>query len=127
MKLKYAAVFEKAPNNWAAYVPDVPGCISVGDTWDEMLAMIDEALRFHIDSMLEDGDPLPEPERSINEAIVHHIEVLDKGVAGAFPEYDFPPTIATRFEFVEIEVEVPEAARTGSEADRKVLETAAAG
>ena len=59
MKLRYAVVFEQTPNNYAAYVPDVPGCVSTGKTWDEMLAMIREALAFHIEAMLEDGEPLP--------------------------------------------------------------------
>ena len=40
MKLTYAVVFEQTPNNYGAYVPDVPGCVSTGKTWDEMQAMI---------------------------------------------------------------------------------------
>ena len=32
---KYAVVFEKAPNNWAAYVPDLPGCVTTGRTIEE--------------------------------------------------------------------------------------------
>ncbi len=55
MKLTYAVVFEQTPNNYCAYVPDVPGCVSVGDTWDEMQAMIREALAFHIEDPLESG------------------------------------------------------------------------
>ena len=52
MKRKYAVVFERSPNNYGAYVPDLPGCVSVGDTWEEMQAMITEAITFHIEDML---------------------------------------------------------------------------
>ena len=48
MKLKYVVVFERTANNWCAYAPDVPGCVSAGSSWEEMLEMIDEALTFHI-------------------------------------------------------------------------------
>ena len=109
MNLTYAVVFEKAPSNWCAYAPDVPGCVSVGDTWEEMLEMIDEALTFHIEGMLEDGELPPEPKMSIDEAIAHHIaEMSDETWQPSLEPYDFPPTVATRFEFVEIKVRVPE-------------------
>ena len=111
MKLTYVVVFEKAPNNWAAYAPDVLGCVSVGDTWDEMLEMIQEALTGHIELTLEYGDPLPEPKMSIDEAIAYHVEAMSDDAMEPWREsYDFPPTVATRFEFVEIEVCVPEPA-----------------
>jgi predicted RNase H-like HicB family nuclease len=58
---KYLVVIEKAPNNYSAYVPDLPGCISVGDTLEECERMIQEAIEFHIRGMREDGDPIPEP------------------------------------------------------------------
>ena len=59
MKLTYAVVFEQTPNNYCAYVPDVPGCVSTGGTWDEMQAMIREALAFHIEGLLEGASPSP--------------------------------------------------------------------
>ena len=112
MKLTYAVVFEKAPKNWAAYAPDVPGCVSTGCTWEKMLEMIDEALTFHIESMLEDGDPLPEPRMSIEEAIAYHNEPIDDWIMESYLEHgDDVPSLATRFEFVEIEVRVPEPVR----------------
>ncbi len=110
MKLTYVAVFERTPNNWAAYTPDVLGCVSVGDTWEEMLVMIREALTGHIELTLEDGDPLPEPKMSIDEAIAYHLEAMSDDSMEPWREsYDFPPTLATRFEPVEIEISVPEA------------------
>ena len=56
MKLIYAFVSEQTPNNYGAYAPDVPGCISTAGTPDQMLAMIHEALTFHIEALSEDGD-----------------------------------------------------------------------
>ena len=115
MKLTYAVVFVQTPNNYGAYVPDVPGCVSVGDTWDEMQAMIREALTFHIELLLEDGDPLPEPKMSIEDAIAYHNEPIPEDVLESYAEYggdgDDTPTISTRFELVEIEVPAPQAVR----------------
>ena len=50
MKLTCAVVIEQTPNNYAAYVPEVPGCISTAKTWGGMLAMLREALTVHIES-----------------------------------------------------------------------------
>ncbi len=105
MKLTYAVVFEQMPNNYSAHAPDVPGCVSTGDTWDEMLAMIREALTFHIELMIEDGDPVPESTMSIDDAIAYHAEPIPDDVVASYREFGEPaPTIATRFEMVEIEV-----------------------
>ena len=109
MKLTYAVVFEKTPNNWCAYAPDVPGCGSAGDTWEEMLEMIREALTGHIELTLEYGDPLPEPKMSIDEAIAHHIEAITDDTMESYLEFDDDtPSLSTRLEFVEIEVQVPQ-------------------
>jgi len=105
VKLTYAVVIEQMPNNYSAYVPDVPGCVSTGDTWDEMLAMIREALVFHLEAMLEDGEPLPEPKMSIDDAIAHHSEPIPQDVLDSYLEFGEPAlTLSTRFELVEIEV-----------------------
>ena len=44
MSLKYAVIFERAESNWAAYVPDLPGCMTTGRTLDETKAAIQEAI-----------------------------------------------------------------------------------
>ena len=112
MKLTYAVVFVRSPNNYGAYVPDVPGCVSVGDTWDEMQAMIREALTFHIEDLLEQGEPLPKPTMSIEDAIAYHNEPIPEDVLESYLEYgDDTPTLSTRFELVEIEVPAPQAVR----------------
>ena len=105
MKLTYAVVIEQAPNNYGAYAPDVPGCISTADTPGEMLAMIREALTVHIESLIEDGDSVPEPPMSIDEAIAHHRDALAEADEESLAEYgDAAPTLSTKFRLVEIEV-----------------------
>ena len=57
--MKYAVVYEQTPNNYAAYVPDLPGCIATGTTLEEVERLIGEGVRLHIDLMRESGDPIP--------------------------------------------------------------------
>ena len=105
MKLTYAVVIEQYPSNYGAYAPDVPGCISTADTPDEMLAMIHEALTFHIEELIDGGDPLPAPSMSVDEAIAYHSEILADADATVQAEYgEAPPMLSTRFESVEIEI-----------------------
>jgi len=59
--MKYAVVIEHADDNYAAYVPDLPGCVSTGVTLDETEKTIREAIDFHIDGLKEDGLPIPRP------------------------------------------------------------------
>ena len=58
---KYAVVFEKAPSNWAAYVPDLPGCVTTGRSIEETRRLIAEAIQFHIEGMRLRGESVPEP------------------------------------------------------------------
>ena len=60
--MRFAVVIEKGENSDGAYVPDLPGCISVGDTLNEAEQMIREAIEFHLEGMLLDGDPIPQPD-----------------------------------------------------------------
>lgn len=59
--MRYAIVIEKAPNNYSAYVPDLPGCVATGKTVAATEKNIREAIRFHLEGMEEDGTPVPEP------------------------------------------------------------------
>jgi predicted RNase H-like HicB family nuclease len=59
--MRYAIVIEKAANNYSAYVPDLPGCVSTGKDREEVERNITEAIRFHIDGLQEDGLPVPPP------------------------------------------------------------------
>lgn len=58
---KYLVVFEKTRTGYSAYVPDLPGCISTGRTRKEIEKNIQEAIEFHIDGMIIDGEKIPEP------------------------------------------------------------------
>ncbi|MBE7525835.1 type II toxin-antitoxin system HicB family antitoxin [candidate division WWE3 bacterium] len=68
--MRYAIVVEKAGNNYSAYVPDLPGCVATGSTIEETERKIREAIELHIEGMMEDGLPIPQPT-----SIVQYIEV----------------------------------------------------
>jgi predicted RNase H-like HicB family nuclease len=59
--MRYAVVIEKAEGNYAAYVPDLPGCVATGATVQEAEREIQEAIRFHLEGLRADGLPIPEP------------------------------------------------------------------
>ena len=59
--MRYAIVIEKGEGNLSAYVPDLPGCVAVGDTLEEVEREIQEAIEFHIEGLRADGLPVPEP------------------------------------------------------------------
>lgn len=59
--MQYLVVIERGPSSWGAYVPDLPGCVAVGQTRKEVEALIHEAIEFHIEGLREDGCPVPEP------------------------------------------------------------------
>ena len=73
MKLNFAVVYERTPNNHGAYVPDLPGCIATGKSWQEIQTMIREAIVFHIEGLKESGDPVPDPQMSVGEAMAYHV------------------------------------------------------
>ncbi|NPV29826.1 MAG: type II toxin-antitoxin system HicB family antitoxin [Firmicutes bacterium] len=58
---RYLVVIEKADGNYSAYLPDVPGCVATGRTIEEVKQNIGEALKMHLEGIIEDGLPLPEP------------------------------------------------------------------
>lgn len=60
--MEYVVIIEKAADgSYSAYVPDLPGCVSCGDTVDEVKHLIEEAVRLHIESLREHGEPVPPP------------------------------------------------------------------
>jgi len=61
MSVRYAVIFEQAERNWAAYVPDLPGCITTGKTFEETESNIREAIEGHLRTLHEFGDPVPQP------------------------------------------------------------------
>ncbi len=63
--MRYAVIVEEGETSFGAYVPDLPGCVAVGETKEEVLELIQEAIEFHLEGMREDGQPIPEPSSSI--------------------------------------------------------------
>lgn len=63
--MRYAIVIEKAEGNYSAYVPDLPGCVATGATFEEVETQIREAIEFHLDGLREDGAPIPPPESRV--------------------------------------------------------------
>ena len=59
--MKYAVVFEKAANNWGAYVPDFPGWVTTAPTLEDARRLIAEAIEFHIEGLRLRGYPVPAP------------------------------------------------------------------
>jgi predicted RNase H-like HicB family nuclease len=61
MSIRYAVLFEQAESNWAAYVPDLPGCMTTGKTFEETETNIREAIEGHLKTLRDFGDPVPQP------------------------------------------------------------------
>jgi len=59
--MRYMVVIERGKNSWGAHVPDLPGCIAVGESRDEVVELIREAIDLHIESLRNDGLPVPSP------------------------------------------------------------------
>ena len=59
--MKYVAIIGKTGNGYAADLPDLPGCVAAGDTFEETRNLIEEAANFHVEGMLEDGETIPRP------------------------------------------------------------------
>ncbi len=58
--MRYAVVIEKGENSYGAYVPDLPGCVAVAETLEEVKQLIAEAIIFHLEGLKEDGLTVPE-------------------------------------------------------------------
>jgi predicted RNase H-like HicB family nuclease len=58
---RYLVVIEKAGPNYSAYSPDLPGCVATGSTPEETKKSMAEAIEFHLEGMVADGLPIPEP------------------------------------------------------------------
>ena len=59
--MEYTVIYEKGPTSWGAYVPDLPGCVAVGKTREEVERLIKEGIALHLEGLREDGAPIPEP------------------------------------------------------------------
>jgi len=59
--MQYAIVIEREGESFGAYVPDLPGCIAVGESEEEARQLITEAIALHVEALREDGEPVPMP------------------------------------------------------------------
>jgi predicted RNase H-like HicB family nuclease len=70
--MKYLVIVEKGESSYGAYVPDLPGCVAVADTEQEVLSLIHDAIEFHLEGLREDGKIIPVPRSAV--------EFVDVGV-----------------------------------------------
>ncbi|HST57421.1 MAG TPA: type II toxin-antitoxin system HicB family antitoxin [Longimicrobium sp.] len=73
--MRYAVILEKGPASYGAYVPDLPGCVAVAETEEEVKTLIREAIEFHVECLREDGEPIPEPT-----SVIAYVEVAPVAV-----------------------------------------------
>ena len=60
--MQYVVVIERGPRSYGAYVPDLPGCVAVGETKAEVCGLIREAIEVYVEALAEDGQPVPAPQ-----------------------------------------------------------------
>jgi predicted RNase H-like HicB family nuclease len=58
--MDYEVIIEEGAS-FGAYVPDLPGCVAVGESRDEAMELIREAIEMHIESLRENGDAVQAP------------------------------------------------------------------
>lgn len=59
--MRYMVVVEHGSSTWGAHVPDLPGCVAIGETRAEVMELIREAVVMHIEGLREAGLPVPKP------------------------------------------------------------------
>ena len=70
--MRFAIVIEKGANNYGAYVPDLPGCITTGSTVEEVKQNMVEAIELHLYGMREEQDSIPAPE-----SLAEYVDISD--------------------------------------------------
>lgn len=68
--MEYVVILEKGETSVGAYVPDLPGCVAVGETKEEAMQLIREAIELHIESLRENGEAVPPPHSSVEKVAV---------------------------------------------------------
>ena len=63
--MRYAVIVEKGPDSYGAYVPDLPGCVAAGDTREEVVSLIREAMEFHIEGLKQQCLLVPAPSSAV--------------------------------------------------------------
>jgi predicted RNase H-like HicB family nuclease len=60
-QIQYMVVVEQGATSYGVYVPDLPGCVAVGETKEEALSLIREAIEFHLEAYRDRGEAIPQP------------------------------------------------------------------
>lgn len=69
--MKYMVIIEKGDSSYGAYVPDLPGCVAVGETQEDVLDLIHDAIEFHLEGLREEGASIPSPRSNVEFVEVH--------------------------------------------------------
>ena len=67
---QFAVIFEQGEHNWGAIVPDLPGCVSIGDTLEQVQENIKEAIKLYLEELQDKGEPIPESRHRIGNVVV---------------------------------------------------------
>ena len=67
---EYAVIYEQGESNWGAIVPDLPGCVSIGDTLEQVQENVKEAIELYLEVLQERGEPIPESKHRIGSVVV---------------------------------------------------------
>ena len=70
--MEYAIVIERSSNGYGAYVPDLPGCVALGETEAEVRQLIREAIEYHLEALRDDHAPIPQPSSRVGYVTVPH-------------------------------------------------------
>jgi predicted RNase H-like HicB family nuclease len=68
--MEYVVIIEQGATSIGAYVPDLPGCVAVGESREEVRELIREAIELHIESLRENGETIPEPHSFVEKIAV---------------------------------------------------------
>ena len=67
---EFAVIYEQGEHNWGAIVPDLPGCVSIGDTLEQVQVNVKEAIELYLEELQERGEPVPESKHRIGNVVV---------------------------------------------------------
>ena len=67
---EYSVIYEHGETNWGAIVPDLPGCVSIGDSLEDVETNVKEAIALYIEVLQERGEPVPEPRHRVGSVLV---------------------------------------------------------
>jgi len=68
--IEYTVIYERGETNWGEYIPDLPGCVIIGDTFEEIQQNIKEAIELYLEVLKEDGKPIPEASTKVGKVAV---------------------------------------------------------